>query len=29
MSDFELLYLALMIIQIVITLIKDNDSAKK
>lgn len=29
MSDFELLYLALTVIQIVIALIKDSDNAKK
>lgn len=29
MSDFELLYLAMTVIQIVIALIKDSDNAKK
>ena len=29
MSDFELLYLVLTVIQIVIALIKDNDNTKK
>ncbi len=29
MSDFELLYLVLTVIQIVIALIKDNDNTKR